>query len=471
MRFEPSAPSDQLAYRTALQRPGRLAVRSPQRQSIPLRISLDGILLPLVLLIIITISRVHQYFGFLAQVRPALLLFLWAIAMFAFGGQRKLALENWKEWPVRLVIGLGAAAVLSMPFGISFGGSASFIVNSYWKVIVLCLMVGAAVRSRDDLWTLVWAYVIAIGILSWMALTVFQMETTNGFSRLGEGFTYDANDIGLVCVTGIPLCLLTLRTSRTTGKVASLIILALACMAIARTGSRGAFMGIVTVALSLLLMARGIGFTKRVVIAVVGAGVLAVAAPPGYLKQIGTITDPTADYNWTSRTGRKAVAMRGLGYLARNPVTGIGIANFNRAEGMLSDAAADFENGGAGVKWSGTHNSFLQATVEMGVLGGLLFVGVVGAGMASGRRVRARIGRGAAESDEHAFLQHVADFLPIAFVGFAVCAFFLGFAYMDLIYLLAAFAAAALGLARRATQPAHAAPPPYRHPRARPLHA
>ena len=101
-------------------------------------------------------------------------------------------------------------------------------------------------RSADDLWTILWAYVIAIGVLSWLALTKTQLVTGNtGFVRMGDAATYDANDIGLVCLTGLPLCLLTLRTSRMAGKLASLVIMALACITIARTGSRGAFLGIV----------------------------------------------------------------------------------------------------------------------------------------------------------------------------------------------------------------------------------
>ena len=190
MRFEPSARPHQLISRASLRGPVRLALGPPQRRLLPLRVSLDGIRMPLVRLILITISRVHQYFGFLEKVRPALLLFLWALVVFAIGGQQRLALDNWKERPARLIMALGAAAMLSAPFGISLGGSASFILGSYWKVIILCLMVAAAVRTMDDLWTMVWAYVIAIGILSWMTLTVFQMETNNGFFRRSELFWF-----------------------------------------------------------------------------------------------------------------------------------------------------------------------------------------------------------------------------------------------------------------------------------------
>ncbi|HEY9225987.1 MAG TPA: O-antigen ligase family protein, partial [Gemmatimonadaceae bacterium] len=420
-------PHPQLQRRT-LSRP----VRAVAAKLAPLRVSLSGIRLPLFLLIIITISRVHQNFPILAKVRPALLLFAWALAMLVFGDKRSLALGNVRELPSRLILWLGAAAMLSVPFGISIGGSASYFLNAYSKTLILALMVAVAIRNADDLWTMVWAYVIAVGILALMTMTVFRMgpASASGFSRLGDGYTYDANDIGLVCVTGLPLCLATFRTSRTFGKAASLMILAMSCVAIARTGSRGAFLGILSIAAGLLLMARGTGVGKRLVIAVIGAGALAIAAPQGYLSQMSTITNPTDDYNWTSQTGRKEVAKRGFGYLMRNPVTGIGLWNFPRAEGTLSEAAQAFEEGGAGVKWSTTHNSYLQALVEMGIIGGVLFAALIIVGIGFGRTVRRMTGaRPTLHGSGQLLVTNVAEYLPIAFIGFAVTCFFLSFAY------------------------------------------
>jgi hypothetical protein len=90
-----------------------------------------------------------------------------------------------------------------------------------------------------------------------MTVTVFKVAAvTSGFSRLGDSGMYDANDIGLICTTGIPLFVLTLRTSRLAGKIASLSFIACAAVAIARTGSRGAFLGIMAVAVTLLFTAR-----------------------------------------------------------------------------------------------------------------------------------------------------------------------------------------------------------------------
>jgi hypothetical protein len=145
--------------------------------------------LPLVLLIIITTSRVHQYFGLLNAVRPGLLLFLWASFMFFAARKKRLAAANWKELPARLVLGLGIAVMLSIPFGISIGGSALFFLDNFSKVVIISLLVSAAIVTADDLWTMTWAYVIGVGVLAWMTITVYHMESASGsgISRLSEG--------------------------------------------------------------------------------------------------------------------------------------------------------------------------------------------------------------------------------------------------------------------------------------------
>ena len=424
--------------------------------AVPLRVSLSGVRLPLSLLIVTTISRVHQYFGSLSMLRPALLLFAWSIVMLVLE-KKGPEFRTLKERPLRLFLALLVSAVLSAPFGISMGSSMAFLLNSYVKVIILACLVAMAVRSTDDLWTFIWAYVIGVGVLAFLASTIIHMEHTgSGFARLADGYTYDANDIGLVCITGVPLCFVTYRTSGRLGKGFSLAILALACAAIARTGSRGAFLGVLVIATSMLFLMRHIRWTRRSLIGIAGAIALIVAAPRGYMAQMSTVLNPSSDYNFNSPTGRLQVAERGIGYLKRNPFTGIGLGNFARAEGMLSEEALAAQDGGAGVKWSAPHNSFLEATVEMGILGGTLFVALVISGMATGRRLHRLLAKRVPPRGCALTLSlSLAECLPIAFISFAVSGFFLSFAYMDPVYLLSAFSAAAVALVRRLPRSAH----------------
>jgi O-antigen ligase len=179
---------------------------------------------------------------------------------------------------------------------------------------------------------------------------------------------------------------------------------------------------------------------------------LAVAAPQGYMKQMSTIFNPQDDYNWTSATGRKEVAKRGLGYLRDyNPFTGVGIANYGRAEGTLSAEARERE----GVfRWTAAHNSYLQVLVETGPMGGVCFVAIIVTGLLTGRRVTRLMRRAPPDASHPRLMNAVTDYLPIAFLGFSITCFFLSFGYLDILYILAALAAGARGVARAAARQA-----------------
>jgi O-antigen ligase len=100
------------------------------------------------------------------------------------------------------------------------------------------------------------------------------------------------------------------------------------------------------------------------------------------------------------------------------------------------------QTGRGRVKWSAAHNSFLQPAAEMGIGGLILFVGLVFGGMISMLRLRRRLPRAWARGDpQERFLYHMALYLPVSFVAFAATGFFLSFAYIEPIYLLAGFVA------------------------------
>ena len=115
-------------------------------------------------------------------------------------------------------------------------------------------------------------------------------------------------------------------------------------------------------------------------------------APRGYWDQISTLLHPTEDYNWNTDYGRRNVWIRGVGYMLDSPLTGLGIGNFPRAEGTISDVAVTFvDRIGHRLKWSAAHNSFLQAGAEMGIPGLLLFSSLVFGGIFSMVKYRRKL--------------------------------------------------------------------------------
>jgi O-antigen ligase len=402
----------------------------------------DSFRVGLAALTIMTMSRAHQHFGVLSSLRPALLVTVF-LTVYVFLQWREFGdMAVFRRWPPKIMAALGVWACLSALFGVSLGHSASFILDSYWKVLYGAALVLLAIRTTRDIYTIVWALVLSGGALAYLSLFVFQMETVNGATRLAEGYSYDANDIGCVALPLMALSLLVLHVSKPIGKlVAGGIFIALT-MTLAKTGSRGALVGFAVMCVAIFFLSSYASILKRSLIVLISISCLALAAPQGYWQQMNTILDPKEDYNWTSPTGRRAVFLRGVGYMAEHPIFGLGIGNFDMAEGMLSDRARELSQEGEGVKWSAAHNSFLQAGAELGVPGAILFFVLVIGTILDPILLRRKLLRYNSVADpEGRFLFLACIYLPAATVGFAGAAVFVSFAWLDAIYYLAALVA------------------------------
>ncbi len=393
---------------------------------------------------LVTISRIHQHFHWLRPFRPALLLTALA-ALYALMNPRHLSTDlARKTFAAKMFTAMGVMACLSVPFGLSIGAAGVFILNEYSKVLVFAYLTLLAIRSAADLYKLVWAMTMAGGALAWLSLFVFRISkaTGDGIARIQNGYSYDSNDLGLVAVLCMVLAILTWQVSGTKGKMASLIVITGLGAAIARTGSRGAFLTLMVVGVAFLFLVEGVSAAKKGAFVALTFVALLIAAPEGYWAQMNTITAPTEDYNWSSTNGRREVFLRGLGYFMTNPVTGIGVDNFGRAEGELSARAEarEFDPSMAGVKWSAPHNSFLEAMVEMGLPGLVIFSSMIFGSIYRCVKLRRKMIDWDKGDDEQRFMYFTSLYLPVAFLGFVVGGSLVSFAYLDPIYVLTAFA-------------------------------
>ena len=240
-------------------------------------------------------------------------------------------------------------------------------------------------------------------------------------------------------MVGLPLNLLLLFVDRGLKRWILLLILVGIAGAMARSGSRGGFLGLVAVGLSALFLVSGLSAARRFSFLGVTVLALVVAAPPGYWKQMRTIMAPEHDYNVTSTEGRTALIERGMAYMTDHPVFGIGIWNFARAECTISPKVAASRLNGP-LRCTAPHNSFVQAGSELGVPGLIAFVSLLLGGIIAPIRVRRRLPpwwRHGVAAER--FIYAATSFFPVAMIGFAVTSFFVTFAFADPVYLLAAF--------------------------------
>lgn len=408
-----------------------------------LTLTRDPLRVALFLLTILTISRVHESYPILSKLRPALLLVLASVG-YAYLYPRYLTRANiLKLWPIRCVVILAVLACCSTAFGISLGGSASFILDSYAKTLAYGFLIALSIRQVRDLYTFVWAYVVGCGVLAFLSIFVFGItKASNSYvTRLNNLNTYDSNDLGVVMMVGMPLAMLLLSVERGVRRWLVMLVLLGIAATMARSGSRGGFLGFIAVALAALFMVRGVSPARRITILLVGMFTLAVSAPPGYWRQMSTIMTPEEDYNYSDRDGRKAIMQRGLGYMQQYPVFGLGIDNFNRAECTISPK---LESVGMNdpLKCVSPHNSYVQAGAELGVGGLITFAALVFGGIYAPLRLGRRLPKGWRRgSRPERFLFNATSFFAVAMVGFAVTSFFVSFAWRDPIYLMASLLA------------------------------
>jgi O-antigen ligase len=417
---------------------GRRGVLSGVAPNARLTLVTDPLRLLLFLLTIVTISRVHLHYPMLAKMRPVLLLSIAAVG-YAFLHPRSLTRENVLAfWPIRLVALIAVLACLSAPFGISLGNSGLFILDSFSKTLAYAFLVALSVRYAGDLYTMVWAFVLSSGILAVFAVFVFNLEPALGdTARLAEMYTYDSNDLGVILMIGLPLTLLLLFVDHGAKRWLLVLNLIGISAAMARSGSRGGFLGLVAVALASLFFVKGVSATRRSSVLAVAVIALAFAAPPGYWAQMGTIMSPKSDYNYSSVDGRSALIKRGVGYMAKYPLFGIGIWNFAKAECSISPKVARQPQGG--VRCVAPHNSFLQAGSEMGFPGLVAWVSLLVGLIVGPLRLRRRLPRSWRRGTAvERFLYASTSFFPVAMCGFAVTSFFVSFAFADPLYLMAA---------------------------------
>jgi len=405
----------------------------------PLRISIG-------VLIVLAVSRIHQQFPAIAALRPALL-FTLAVMVYAFLNPRSLSSESiFRTFPAKVFALLAIIATLSVPFGISLGNSGRFIWEGYWKTLIFAFVMIAACRSARDLYTYVWSYAIGAALLSYLAIFVFKLTHYTGeisYARLSGLSTYDANDIGCVLLPGLVFTLLALQTTKVVWQKVTCVVVLLSIMAaLGRGGSRGTFLGMIAVGVMLLLFIGSVSVFKRVLLVAVASGALAVGAPSGYFDQMATMLD-TKDYNYNSIDGRKALAKRGMEYMWRFPIFGLGINNFQKAECTISSKVHTQKGTKGIIRCTPPHNSYVQAGAETGLGGFIVWPSLLVFGIIGPFRLRRKLPRSWAKgTDEQRFLVGACQYLPAAFVGFAVTAYFLSFAWMDIYYMLGAYLSA-----------------------------
>jgi hypothetical protein len=266
------------------------------------------------------------------------------------------------------VVGMLAAVALSPLSRLSFGEAASDSF-AFFKPVLSYLLLIAVLRTTGDLtsylkWVLAFICCLTAlalfqhyGIIDNAALAAVRDQVRDEESgdlvavmRLcGAGIFGNPNDLARILVVGIVLCLWLADGASILFKPVWFAVLGVLGYALVLTMSRG---GLIALVVSLLVLAVfRLGARRALLVASLGLPVLAL-----------TIGGRQIDLSTSEGTGQQRIQLwsDGLAVMAESPVFGCGMIKFNEMTNGL-----------------GTHNSFVNGYVELGFLGGTLFLGAV----------------------------------------------------------------------------------------------
>ena len=359
--------------------------------------------------------------------------------------------------PVKFVMLLLAISVVTVPIAVWPGGSFDYLTGSYIKTILLFLMVYWLCRSLPDVRRIMWGACLALtvlvltGVLSGslarppeVVTPVNEYEVEKQWQFASK--TYDPNDLALVLVMTMPLCLFLWSTAGKMGKGLIISMMLINLYGIVLTQSRGGFLALLVVG-GLIMKRSMMSRSQKTAIVVLAVVVFGALAGKAYWDRIETIWNPQTEYDRTAG-GRTDIWKTGVMLFVTHP-WGVGLNGFNYAEGL--------SHGGKG-KWSSPHNMFIQVAVELGLAGLIVFILLLKHSIlqlrgiqrtvdvrAGPRKLGARIGRTAElptvsftgqgkDGDDTQQVLLLAASLEICLIGYAVGGFFLSLAYAGLPY-------------------------------------
>jgi putative inorganic carbon (hco3(-)) transporter len=357
----------------------------------------------------------------------------------------------------------GAVILATAPFSIWPGGAFHEFFDSYFKVVIVFVLMMNTLTTTKRLERLMWLVVLCIGYIAALALANYARGLNlveNG--RLAgpvSGIFGNPNDLALNMVSFLPAAIV-IAISRRQSAAKRLVaagIVVLMTATVVLTKSRGGTLGLVSMLVALVWLGgrarRGLG------VAIVAAAVLAVPfLPEAFWSRMSSMVDEQQDK--TQFTGsseaRRVVMMEGVDAFLEHPFTGVGAGQFKNYNPPERQE-----------RWREAHNVLIQVASETGIAGLLIFTFLLARAVmaaAETRRIlRSRkgvAGRVPLERDEREALHDHAIAMSAGLFGWFVCAMFASVAYSWTFYYLLAMTVTARELARgraRAARPSAAA--------------
>jgi len=386
--------------------------------------------------------------------------FLFVAIPYLFSGEQLRFLRTPFAFPwVALLAWWGLSSI----FGFYPRRSVDYLWLYALRLHSIPLLFTALARDTRTIWRLLCAG--GFGLLALLGYLFLWGATEEGRLLLPGTSMSNANDLALRILMHLGM-LVTFWKGGTAMRTLALLAVPVSMLDVVRTGSRGGFVTmLVLMAVCFFVLPLG----KRVLLLVVGAGVIVAALPmlsPETLAHLTTFT--TSDSQGDSallreRSGEAAnstlarldLQKRAIELTARHPLFGVGPLNFEDAVEEMVQSTEHHKSG-----WQVSHNSYLQVSSESGVPGLIFYIWSIGLCVVLNFRSFRRL-KGQDRLNSFSLL--------LASVSYAVGVLFCSIAYDYYLALLVGLTAAnEIALARNKTSVQPAAPSAPSAPAPRP---
>jgi O-antigen ligase len=249
-------------------------------------------------------------------------------------------------------------------------------VKTYVQILMMVWVIWETSPNRRRLVSLMQAYVlgayVAAGSTVYNSLTGVSLDPSGRYAASG----FDANDSGMLMALALPLAwYLSSTASSGLQRWLNRGYFVAGSVAILLTGSRGALItmiaALLVVPFTLTQIKTGVKVAGFIIVILSGAA--AVWLVPD--KSFQRLSTTTAELSEGTLTGRITIWQTGLRAVPRRPLFGFGPAGWYPVAGRVAR------------RLRGPHNTYLSILVEEGMIGLLLFLGILAVVMARLRAI------------------------------------------------------------------------------------
>lgn len=260
----------------------------------------------------------------------------------------------------KLVLGLLLLCLITLPTSIWPSNSLNVLMRNFFPTVVTMLVTGVICERLEDIRRFLWLYMINCSLIIYVA----HGEELNHYSKKVSD-TYDVNDIAMILSCSLPVVYQFILQLRGLKRLVAWAFFVSAAVTIVYTESRGGLLGLFTFTAYLVFSSRH--KARYFLLACAALSALLIMAPDSARERYATMINPESEYD-RKLGDRTQVWEKGLLKVLDSPLLGVGLGNYVEADGRGREA---------GDAWRTAHNSFLQVSLELGILGFVLFFALV----------------------------------------------------------------------------------------------